>query len=91
MRNINELQSLALDNLMAVQGGNDKPWGNDVASRFSHAAKSTFHSWRMRTGQAFTDLATRNVPGALGNSVAATADIATAPAKVAGSVVGLAK
>ncbi len=76
---------------MVVHGGNDKPWGNAVASRFSKGAQSTFHSWRVRTGQAFTDLATRNVAGAVGNSFAATADIATAPAKIAGSVVGIVK
>jgi hypothetical protein len=91
MRNISELQALTLDSLTAIHGGKDKPWGDDVASRFSKAAQSTFHAWRMRTGQACTDLATRNVPGAVGNSVAATADMATAPLKIAGPVLGFFK
>jgi hypothetical protein len=91
MRNISELQTLPSNHLTAVHGGNDKPWGDDVASRFSKATHKTVHSWRMRTGQAFTDLATRNVPGAVGNSFAATADVATAPAKIAGTVLGVVK
>lgn len=82
----NEIQTLSRDTLSKIQGGNDKPWGNDVGSQVAHSIRSSFHSWRTRTGQAFTDVATRHPVRAVGNSLAATSDLAALPLKAAGTL-----
>lgn len=86
MQEVNELQTLTADNLTTVHGGKDNPWGNDFASQVWGSVKESFHDWRTRTGQAFTDAATRNVGGAVTNSIAATADLNALPLKAAGAL-----
>lgn len=79
-----ELTTLTADNLTHVQGGSNRPWGNDAAHQAATSFRSSFHAWRTRTGQAFTDAATRNPRGAVSNSVAATYDLNAAPLKAFG-------
>lgn len=85
MKPTHELPALASIHLAAVHGGRD-----DAASKAWNGIKQNFHDWRMRTGQAATDLATRNPKGYVTNSIAATynlASIGLAPAnEIAGHV-----